>query len=519
VLATTTDDAKGHDRMMRRETKIRHRPWRAASLGPVLAALCLPATSSASPIALTPATMARVGSVDQRFQSYNIEMVEVTGGEFWRPYRDDHKASLFAYRKPIDLSNARLRKLAAALGPVYLRVSGTWANATYFDDSGRNAPSAPAGFTDTLTRAQWQGVLEFARAVDARLVTSFATSAGTRDARGAWTPTEANKLIAFTQSLGGEIAAAEFTNEPEGHDATNFGRDLSAFRSWLKQASPDTLLLGPGASAWDGADSVRAGENLLAASGPVFDAVSWHYYAEASQRCSHAVPSAAERELHALSDERRSKADRVALAYAGLRDRFEPEKPLWITETAAAYCGGNPSDATFLDSFRYLDQLGRMARRGVRVVMHNTLAASDYGLLDERDFAPRPDYWAALVWRRLMGTTVLDPGGSSAPGPYLYAHCLRSKPGGVALLAINADRAASALLELPGTAERYTLTADHLTDASVRMNGRELRLGAGDELPSLEGEPVAPGRLDLAPASINFFAMPDAANPACENRQ
>jgi hypothetical protein len=29
------------------------------------------------------------------------------------------------------------------------------------------------------------------------------------------------------------------------------------------------------------------------------------------------------------------------------------------------------------------DQLRRLAKAGVQVVMHNTLAASDYGLLDE----------------------------------------------------------------------------------------------------------------------------------------
>jgi hypothetical protein len=504
-------------KMMRRETKIRHGRFCAVTLGAVLAALCCPAPASASSIALTPATMARIGSVDERFQSYNVEMVEVTGGHFWRPYRDGKigsgTPSLFAYRKPIDLANMRLRKLAAALGPAFLRVSGTWANATYFSDTGSNA--IPDGFTGELTREQWRGVIEFARAVDARLVTSFATSAGTRDARGVWTPTQADKLISYTHALGGEIAAAEFTNEPEGDDAAKFGRDLPVFRSWLKQASPKTLLLGPGATSGDGAYDVRAGENLLAASGPVFDAVSWHYYAEASQRCSHVVQPTATRDQNALSDDHLSKADRVEHIYASLRDRFDPGKPLWITETAAAFCGGNPWDATFLDSFRYLDQLGRMARHQVQVVMHNTLAASDYGLLDETDFAPRPNYWAALLWRRLMGTTVLDPGSLSAPGLYLYAHCLREKPGGVALLAINADPAAEARLELPTTASRYTLTADNLTDTSVRLNGRELRLVAGDELPSLEGEQASPGQLDLAPASISFLAIPQTANPAC----
>jgi hypothetical protein len=30
--------------------------------------------------------MPSIGTVDERFQSYNIEMVEVIGGKFWKPY-------------------------------------------------------------------------------------------------------------------------------------------------------------------------------------------------------------------------------------------------------------------------------------------------------------------------------------------------------------------------------------------------------------------------------------------------
>ena len=48
----------------------------------------------------------------------------------------------YAYRAPIDLTNARLRKLAAALAPAYVRVSGTWANATYFAGFGPPAIGA-----------------------------------------------------------------------------------------------------------------------------------------------------------------------------------------------------------------------------------------------------------------------------------------------------------------------------------------------------------------------------------------
>ena len=94
---------------------------------------------------------------------------------------------------------------------------------------------------------------------------------------------------------------------------------------------------------------------------------------------------------------------------------------------AEAACGGNPWAVSFLDTFRYLDQLGRLAKAGVQVVMHNTLAASDYGLLDERTLEPRPNYWGALLWRQLMGTTVLDAGLPIRRGLHVYAHCQRDK--------------------------------------------------------------------------------------------
>ena len=121
----------------------------------------------------------------------------------------------------------------------------------------------------------------------------------------------------------------------------------------------------------------------------------------------------------------------------------------------------------------------------------------------------------ALLWRKLMGNTVLDAGASPEPRLHLYAHCLRDRPGGVALLAINTDRISAQALEFPTPAQRFTITADHLTDTEVRLNGRELKLRARDELPALEGEPVARGRLDLAPASVTFVAIDSANNPAC----
>lgn len=466
---------------------------------------------------ITPARMKVSGTIDARFQSYNVEMVEVTGGRFWKPYaRKDMRPDRYAYRPPIDLSNLRLRRLAAALGPAYMRVSGTWANATFIADSDDAETAPPAGFNGVLTRAQWRGVVDFARAVDAEIMTSFAVSPGSRGPDGAWRPDQAQRLIDETHQLGGRIAAAEFMNEPTlaatngpppGYDAMAYARDFNIFRDWVRRSAPETLIVGPG-SAGDSASSssgIRI-RDLLAATGPGLDRISYHHYNTLSARCGvHDDPA------QALSEAWLSRTDAALNIYRSLRDAFEPGKPIWLTETANAACGGNRSDATFLDTFRYLDQLGRLAKAGVQVVMHNTLAASDYGLLDERTFRPRPSYWGALLWRRLMGSTVLDPDLASAAGLHVYAHCHAATKGAASVLLINTSRHRSHSVTLAVSAARYTLRADHLQGTSVRLNDKRLSLTGDDDLPRFQARATAAGRVRLPPASITFLVMSGAA--------
>lgn len=387
------------------------------------------AVSAAGQVSLDLKGMRRVATIDERYQSYNVEMAEVIGGDFWKPYDPNAKPvpppktasaggfviggsdpAMFQKMPPIDLTRPRLRKLAAALGPAYVRVSGTWANSAYFHDSDAPPPATPPkGFTGILTRRGWKGVVDFARAVDAKIVTSFAISAGVRDAQGAWTPDQARKLVAYTKSLGGEIF--EF--------------------------------------------------------------------------------------------------------YERLRDRFQAGKPMWLTETGDAACGGNPWAATLLDTFRYVDQLARLAKRGLAVHMHNTLAVSEYGLLDAKTLVPRPNYWAALLWRRLMGPIVLDA-GPSREGLHLYAHCLRGRPGGVAILAVNNSRTRTEAVDVALPMTRYTLSAHDPHDRVVQLNGDDLKVTPDGDVPDLRGAAVPPGTLNLPPASITFLAVTEAGNGNCK---
>lgn len=210
------------------------------SVGAALAALSTAIaglnSATAQTVSVAPSTMARIGAVDERYQSYNVEMLEVTGGRFWKPYKDIPKEpartagqagsetwsgdtpsgmspDLYQYRPPLDLTNRRLRAMARALGPAYVRISGTWANTTYFADTDTPPKDPPQGYGGVLTRQQWLGAIDFSRAVDAPIVTSMPNGEGTRGADGVWRPDQAGGWLAFTKAHGGTIAAAEYFNE------------------------------------------------------------------------------------------------------------------------------------------------------------------------------------------------------------------------------------------------------------------------------------------------------------------
>src|ERR1044072_3496550 len=63
--------------------------------------------SPASANSLAPANMLRIGTIDERYQSYNVEMLEVTGGKFWKPYRPELEAILKSgHSQPVVSSGA-----------------------------------------------------------------------------------------------------------------------------------------------------------------------------------------------------------------------------------------------------------------------------------------------------------------------------------------------------------------------------------------------------------------------------
>jgi heparanase 1 len=257
----------------------------------------------------------------------------------------------------------------------------------------------------------------------------------------------------------------------------------------------------------------------VADAGSLLDVITWHYYPQQSVRCPLAVRRAGPEVMldPANLDDVGAWADQVTAA----RTQAAPTAEVWLGETGNAQCGGEPgvSDA-FAGTFWWIDELGMLARRGLPVVVRQTLSGSNYGLIDDTTLTPNPDYWASLLWRRLMGTRVLavatiDPTTHAR----VYAHCTRGG-GGVTLVAINlsaTDTITVRAPELDGTAtQRYRVTANGLDAREVALEGKPLRT-ADDGTPPALVATVGDGTasLELPPRSWGFLVIAGAASGLC----
>jgi len=480
----------------------------------------------------------KIRVMDQRLISYNIEMTEVTGGTFWKPYTPAQIAGTEAFPpvtdfnefqklmgvfKPTDLSNERLIKLAKALGPVYIRVSGTWASSTYYDFSDAPDDQVPDGFSYKLTKKQWNGVLDFVKAVDGRLLVSVANCDGAHNEDGTWNPAQAKLLFDCSIAYGVPIYATEFMNEPtipfmggtpKQYKAKDYARDQDLYYRFIRENYPDVVIAGPCGvgeqyaykSFAFGGETI-ASEDILTLAEKKADVFSYHCYTGVSERCAALVPGGHWDVQDALSEEYLAVPVDACRFYAKLRDDFYPNAPMWVTESADSGCGGNTWASTFLDIIRYADELGRFCTLTNGAIFHNTLASSDYGLLDRTDHLPRPSYWLVYLWSKLVGSVVYDADEPIRDGVHLFAHSRKDGKDGYAFIAVNNSKTESLPLRLPVACERYTLSSPVLRAPSVRLNGLELRLADGDELPALIPITERAGTIELEPATVTFLIV------------
>jgi hypothetical protein len=471
--------------------------------------------------------------VDERFVSFAVDIDQLVGGTFWDPAGGEEEVRV----APYDFSRPALRNLTAALAPAYLRLGGSASDVTYYD-LGDVPGAAPAPYQEVLTRAQWDGASAFARELGLEIILTVNAGAGPRDGAGVWTDTNARALLAHVAGRGDPVSVLEWGNEPNlfgvraglgGYQVAYYVRDFTTFRALAATVLPTARLAGPG-NIYTRlfADTLVAGiafgprtHELLPAIGPTLDVVTYHYYAAVSTRCLTVQPRVTPET--ALEAAYLDGIDEPSTAVAALRDLHAPGAPIWMMESGGQSCGGQIGlGDRFLNSFWYLNSLARMARAGQPVAVRQTLSGSTYGLIDDVSLTPRPDYWAALLWRRLMGRRALalaEPGPDAA-ALRLYAHCRRDgRPGDVTVLALNTSPDTPVRLKLRrrGTARArlYLVTATAPDAGEVLLNGAPLAAAADGTPPAFRARKVR-GTVTIPPLAYAFVELPKAGAAACE---
>ena len=493
-------------------------------------------------VKLTSSGLKVIRQVDERLASYNVEMTEVTGGTFWKAYTPEeiagngkfamigimNKDSMMQVYPPIDLYNERLRRFAGEIGPVWIRVSGTWATTTYYDFEGKTGGVAPEGFKSVLTKEQWIGVLDFVKHLGAKLLVSVSNCEGIHSAEEPWNPDQAKLLFDFSREYGVPIEAAEFMNEPnllagsggpKGYTPEQYVRDQDIFNKWIHDNYPECKAVGP--CSFNGKmgglniekfplkqliSKISTDAFLKNAKEPM-DVFSYHYYNGVSERIAAGLSFVHWKGSLITSEEYLDGAPYCAKSAAKMRDKYMPGAQMWVTESGDAGGGGNTWGSTYVDVLRTLNELGSFATVTDGVIFHNTLASSDYGWLHHGSFDPRPNYFAILLWTRLMGQTVYDSGIKISEGAHVYCHSRKDGKEGYCYLVINNSKRSVTTVELPENATCYTLAGlDGMRSGVMTLNGLALKPDENDQLPDLSGESIS-GSLELAPGSCAFITV------------
>ena len=303
-------------------------------------------------------------------------------------------------------------------------------------------------------------VLDFVKAVDGKLLISVANNDGIHNAKSPWTPEQAKLIFDYSKNYGVPISAVEFVNEPnlfemsglpKGYTGDDYARDQDIFCKFIRENYPETLLIGP----------CMMMDALMEISGVNLTTI----YETTGMKIAN---------TDEMLENTNEKLDAFSYhCYSGVSERIMPLDPKWTTVTDG-------------------------------IIFHNTLASSDYGWLKHNSFDP--NYFAVVLWNKLMGTTVYDA-GENLEGAHVYAHSRKDGKDGFAYLIINNSIDGSTEVNIPKSANVYMSTAKHLRDTKVQLNGKTLVLDKNGNLPEFKAKEYKAGKIILPPASCTFIIM------------
>ena len=475
--------------------------------------------------------------LDSRFLSFAMDSSFVFGGKWW----DGKSAKVVP---PFNFHSAKLTYLTSFLTPAYLRIGGTEADKVFYDLSAHPVMTPPEHHTVVMNQSEWDAINEFAQKLDLKISFNLNAGLGARTKQGNWNPNSARELITYTAAkhypveiweLGNEIGFMPFTGNGRV-TSKQYAKDLVEARKLLTELQPQAkLLANPSAfESWLGDRFDLIGKVLKHSVSETIQIMSWHYYPEQSSRCKRWLQLRHQNACKLISPGVLDEAGKWAKLVNQLLGEESSPAEAWLGETSSANCGGAPGISDrYVDGIWWLDELGQMAHENQKVVIRQDLVGADYGILGNENLEPRPNYWNAVIWKHLMGQTVLNI-KSTTPDRSLriYAQCTPKTyaeylPGAVTVLVLNASTAEKVSFGLDKLDELpqwlYRFGSPHALGQKLFLNGDELMLNSEGKLPVLSGVKVVPApggtpaKHELEPLAYEFIVIPDAHAPACKN--
>lgn len=432
----------------------------------------------------------------------------------------------------LDLADSRLLYLASQIGNVTIRFGGTGNDLLHYGVPG-SAPcraSVPDVY-ECLNTTWWGNLVALSHASNSSLIAALNIHPYNKSSppHGPWDPTNAEALLRYAKSMEQHIYALELGNEQNGimspqQQAAALHVLNGVLDAVYGSGADRPLLVGPDPHSLhlvdaDAVKTVQYLQEYVTATTGILHAVTHHEYIEID---STNVINATFLDI---------SGELGRLVVSGVR-KVAPSLRVWAGEIGPHNGGGSPSHAPncannkvcgrYGSTLWYADSMAAKAVAGYAAYFRQDFIGADYGLVNYTSFAPSPDYWMLVLWRRLVGSAVISVSLVRGAPASVRAYCFCGvNIGSMVLILLNLG-SSPACLAPPGLAKmtdrsHYVLTAADGTVESVDLllNGQKLVLDAAGHLPDLTPQ-TAPASQDitLPPLSLNFIVF-DTDADAC----
>ncbi|VVC96126.1 unnamed protein product, partial [Leptidea sinapis] len=327
----------------------------------------------------------------------------------------------------IDFSKNKFRELASALSPARLRLGGTMSERLIFssdDNTVATCDSCPISLSKSLCQSEkWKEINNFCKATGLKLLFSFNVLLRNENE---WNTENAQQILEYSKANGFDVDW-QLGNEPNSFrhvfnitiTPQMLAHDFKKLRRLLNHSGyKHSLLVGP--------DTTRPQDHqpnclkyMVEFLGNMshINIRSWHQYYLDSKTAT-------------LADF--WNPDTFNLLKVQIKTMKDHTKkynhiPMWLTETSSSYGSGAPGlSNTFAGTPLWIDKLGLAAKNNITTVIRQSFFGGNYSLVDH-NLEPLPDWWASVLYKKVVGNKVLHIDCHCSRYQRLYAHCANRK--------------------------------------------------------------------------------------------